>query len=92
MNALPSDIRELIDEELANRACASRDELIIDEVRQMRLRKQQVDQLRHDIDQARSELHRGEGIEIANDSDLSAFFDDIRTRGQARCEAHGRSK
>lgn len=92
MNALPSDIQDFIDEELANRVYASREELIVDAVRQLRLRKQQIEQLRRDIDQARREIRGGEGIEIAGDDGLSAFFDDIRTRGKARCEAHGRSK
>lgn len=91
MYTLPSDIQDFIDAELADQVYASRDELIAEAVRQLRLRKEQIERLRRDIDQARSELDRGEGIEILDDDGLQSFFDDIRARGQTRLESLGRT-
>ena len=92
MHALPNDIQEFIDTELASKAYSSREELIADAVRQLRSRKEQLEQLRHDIDQARDELERGDGIPITEEGELRAFFDDIRVRGQSRHESPGRKQ
>jgi Arc/MetJ-type ribon-helix-helix transcriptional regulator len=92
MNALPADVQEYIDAEVSRRTFASREDLIAEAVRQLRLRKQQLEQLRTELQQSRDELDRGEGIDLSGDRELGAFFEDILARGRERSAACGQSR
>jgi len=80
--AFPPDLQEYVQHELASGRYASEGELLVEAVRFHRDRNVRLEQLREEIKTALEQLDRGEGIELADDAALEAFFDDIEAEVQ----------
>ena len=87
IDALPPELEEFVQHELATRAYVSRADLVRDAVRQLRDRKRSIERLRAGVQVGRDQLDRGEAIVLDGDEALDAFFDDVQQRGQARYDA-----
>jgi antitoxin ParD1/3/4 len=84
-DSLPAELRQFVEHEVACGLYHSTDEVIAAGLRL--LREQKLDQLRRDIDLGIAQIERGEGIELADEQAVDAFFEDIKTRGRQRLEA-----
>lgn len=91
IDALPPELEQFIEDEIASRKYPSRSELIEDAVRWLRDRKQWLERLRAEVQVGRDQLDRGEGIVLQNEEDLARFFADIQQRGEARYNASRRA-
>lgn len=83
VTAISTELEEFVQSELANGHFATREELIMAALRQMRDRKadweQRVEKLIAECDAT-----PGEDIVLHNEEELDAFFEDIMARGRER--------
>lgn len=84
-DSIPAELRRFVEHEVAWGCYRSADEVIADGLRLLRERK--LYELRRDIDVGIAQIERGEGIELADDAAIAAFFEDIKARGRQRLEA-----
>jgi antitoxin ParD1/3/4 len=77
------ELRQLVQEELATGEYASEDELLLQAVRLLADRNRRRQELRRELQVARDQLDRGEGIELDSDEALAAFFDEIEAEVNA---------
>ena len=75
---------EFIQQAIAGGAFQNRREAL-DEAVELLKRRQRL--LEH-IDEGTRQLREGEGIELADETELKAFFDEIRAEGAKRYEAN----
>jgi antitoxin ParD1/3/4 len=87
---LPPELQQFVEQELASGRYRSVDDVICDGLRLLRERK--LHELRREIDAGLEQLERGEGIPLADEPSLQAFFDDISDRGRKRLEARESGK
>ena len=73
--------------ELAIGAYVSEDELLLEAVRLLHQREEDLRSFKARLQQRLDRLDRGEGIELEGEAELRAFFDDVHARGQQRYEA-----
>jgi Arc/MetJ-type ribon-helix-helix transcriptional regulator len=73
-SALPIDVSQYIENEIAAGAFASPDELLATAVREHRERKEKLRTLRAEIDKGYAAIERGEYIEITSAEEHEDFF------------------
>lgn len=83
--ALPPDLEQFVENEIASGRYGSEDELLCDALRLLRARRLQ--RLRKEIRIGIDQLDRGEGTQISSDEELAAFFDEIEAEVQAELQA-----
>ena len=81
------ELQQLVRQELAYGGFASEDELLLEAVRLLHQREEDLRRFKAQLHDRLDRLDRGEGIELEGDAALRTFFDDIQTRGQQRYEA-----
>jgi Arc/MetJ-type ribon-helix-helix transcriptional regulator len=74
---LPLDLEQFVQSQLETGAYPSREELLADAIRRLRDTKSRLQRIRENTQRGTDEIDRGEGIELADDGALAAFFDDI---------------
>jgi putative addiction module CopG family antidote len=79
VEALSSDIRQFIREEIASGHYSSEQELVQEAVRFFRESKERFRQLKDEIGQRVAGMDSGQGIEINSDTELAAFFHEIES-------------
>jgi antitoxin ParD1/3/4 len=83
--AIPPELQQFVDQELASGQYRSADEVICAGLRLLRERR--LFQLRGEVQAGLDQLDRGEAIELADQQALRTFFDDIKARGRNRLDA-----
>jgi Arc/MetJ-type ribon-helix-helix transcriptional regulator len=81
------ELQQLVRQELAYGGYASEDELLLEAVRLLHQREEDLRKFKAQLQGRLDRLDCGEGIELEDETALRAFFDDIQTRGQQRYEA-----
>ena len=81
------ELQQLVRQELAYGGYASEDELLLEAVRLLHHRGEDLRKFKAQLQGRLDRLDHGEGIELGGDAALRTFFDDIQTRGQQRYEA-----
>ncbi len=79
IDVLPPDLTQFIHEEFATGHYASEQEVVQEAVRFFRDTRARYTQWREEIQRRIAELDAGLGIEIENDEQLAAFFDEIES-------------
>ena len=79
--ALPPELEHFVQQELAARAYGSREELMVDAVRQLHDSKEHLRRLREDVENRVAALDRGEGLEL-DDQSLKALLFEVATEVQ----------
>ena len=83
----PTELQQLVREELATGVYSSEDELLIEAVRLLHQRETDLRNFKSQLQNRLDRLDRGEGIELENEAALRAFFDDVQAQGQQRYQA-----
>ena len=83
----PSDLQQIVQLELASGNYSSEDELLLEAVRLLHQREDDLRNFKARLQGRLDHLDRGEGIEIEDEAALRAFFDDVQTQGRQRYEA-----
>lgn len=81
--AISTELEEFVQSELANGHFASREELIVAALQQMRDRKTARDERVRELI-AECDATPGEDIVLHNEEEIKAFFEDIKARGRER--------
>ena len=76
VSSLPADLAEFVQHEIAAGHYNSAEELICDSLRLMQSQREQLHELRDELQPALDELDRGGGI-VVKSEDLRKFFDEI---------------
>ncbi len=82
----PPELDQIVQQELAAGSYRSEDELLLEAVRLLHQREQDLRDFKAQLQGRLERLDRGEGIEIEDEEALRAFFDDVQARGQQRYE------
>lgn len=85
--ALPPDLQQFVQDQLAAGKYQSASDVVCDAVRLLRERELRLEALRHEIDRGIRQIDSGEYVEIESEAALQKFFDDIEARGQQRLSA-----
>ena len=83
----PTELQQLVREELATGVYSSEDELLMEAVRLLHQRETDLRNFKSQLQNRLDRLDRGEGIELENEAALRAFFDDVQAQGQQRYQA-----
>ena len=83
----PSELQQIVQLELASGNYSSEDELLLEAVRLLHQREDDLRNFKARLQGRLDRLDRGEGIEIEDETALRAFFDDVQTQGWQRYEA-----
>lgn len=83
----PSELQQIVQLELASGNYSSEDELLLEAVRLLHQREDDLRNFKARLQGRLDRLDRGEGIEIEGETALRAFFDDVQTQGRQRYEA-----
>jgi Arc/MetJ-type ribon-helix-helix transcriptional regulator len=81
------ELQQLVRQELAYGGYASEDELLLEAVRLLHQREEDLRRFKAQLQGRLDRLDHGEGLELEHEGALRAFFDDIQARGQQRFEA-----
>ncbi len=84
---IPSEFQRFVNQVIGSGSYQTESEVVGDALRLLQQRRQRIEELRREIQPALDRLDRGEGIELKNEEELDAFFEDIKTRGRARLAA-----
>jgi antitoxin ParD1/3/4 len=84
--AIPAEFVPFVTRELASGKYGSEAEVVAAALRLLEERERKLDGLRADIQLGVDQLERGEGIVLADDAALGAFFDEIKVRSRERLE------
>lgn len=82
----PPELQQIVQEELACGHYSSEDALLLDAVRLLRQREDDLREFKSQFHCRLDRLDRGEGIELEDEAALRVFFDDVQSRGQQRYE------
>ena len=82
----PAELEQIVQQELAAGNYRSEDELLLEAVRLLHQREQDLRDFKAQLQGRLERLDRGEGIEIEDEEALRMFFDDVQARGQQRYE------
>ncbi len=74
---LPLELEQFVKDQLAARAYPSRDELVADAARRLRDTKSRLQRIGETAQRGMDEIDRGDGILLADDAAIGAFFDEI---------------
>ncbi len=83
----PPELQQMVRQELDAGNYASEDELLLEAVRLLRQREDDLRIFKAQLHDRLDRLDRGAGVELEGETALRAFFDDVQTRGQQRYEA-----
>jgi Arc/MetJ-type ribon-helix-helix transcriptional regulator len=83
----PPELQQIVSQGLATGNYASEDELLLEAVRLLRQREQDLRNFKAKLEGRLSQLDQGEVIELEGEAALREFFDDIQARGRQRYEA-----
>jgi Arc/MetJ-type ribon-helix-helix transcriptional regulator len=83
----PPELQQIVRQELSTGNYASEDELLLEAVRLLHQREEDLREFKAGIQGRLDRLERGDAIELEGEAALRLFFDDIQTRGQQRFEA-----
>ena len=83
----PPELQQIVRQELASGNYSSEDELLLEAVRLLHHREEDLRNFKAQLQGRLDRLDRGEVVELESETALQAFFDDIQTRGQQRYEA-----
>ena len=83
----PPELQQIVSQELATGNYASEDELLLEAVRLLRQREQDLRTFKANLEGRLHQLDQGEVIELEDEAALREFFDDIQARGRQRYEA-----
>jgi antitoxin ParD1/3/4 len=81
---IPPEFAEFLEQELATGQYDSASDVVCQGLRLLKDHKKRLEELRSAIRVGEDQIARGESIEINDEHELKAFFDDIQQRGQAR--------
>ena len=82
--AFPPELQQMVRQELTAGNYSSEDELLLEAVRLLRQRDEDLRQFKAQLHDRLDRLERGVGIELEDEQALRAFFDEIQARGQHR--------
>jgi Arc/MetJ-type ribon-helix-helix transcriptional regulator len=82
------ELQQLVRQELAIGGYASEDELLLDAVRLLHQRGEDLRNFKTQLQGRLDRLDHGEGLDLEDEAALRTFFDDIHARGQQRYEAN----
>ena len=85
--ALPPDLAQFVEAEVAKGRYGSEDELLSDAVRLLRARR--LHELRQEIQRGLEGVQRDDAIEIDGDEELARFFDEIVAEVESELSAEG---
>jgi Arc/MetJ-type ribon-helix-helix transcriptional regulator len=85
--SFPPELQQIVSQELATGNYASEDELLLEAVRLLRQREEDLRNFEAKLEGRLAQLDRGEAIELEGEAALREFFDDIQARGRQRYEA-----
>ncbi len=85
--SFPSELHHMIAQELASGDYASEDDLLLEAVRLLRQRSEDLRQFKSQFQGRIDRLDRAGGIELEDEIALRAFFDDVQSRGEQRYQA-----
>jgi antitoxin ParD1/3/4 len=80
--SFPADLKQFVDDQVAQGKYDSASAVVNDAVRLLRDREERLRTLRRDIDNGIAQLDAGEFIELTSQGEIRAYFDDIERRGQ----------
>jgi Arc/MetJ-type ribon-helix-helix transcriptional regulator len=83
----PPELQQLVRDELAVGIYSSEDELLLEAVRLLHRREEDLRNFKARFQGRLDRLDRGEAIELEDEAALQGFFDDVQTRGRQRYEA-----
>jgi putative addiction module CopG family antidote len=83
----PPELQQLVRQELATGVYSSEDELLLEAVRLLHQREEDLQAFRAQLQERLDRLDRGKGIELEDEAALRTFFDDVEARGRQRYEA-----
>ena len=83
----PQELQQMVRQELASGNYSSEDELLLEAVRLLHQREEDLRNFKAQLQGRLDRLDRGEVIELEDETALRAFFDNVQTRGQQRYEA-----
>jgi len=83
---LPPELDQFVKDQVAQGKYQTESEVLSDAVRLMQERDRRLESLRREIDRGLEQLDRGEFIELTNENDLRAFFEDIKAGGRQRMQ------
>ncbi len=86
------ELQQLVQAELATGEYASQEELLLQAMRLLADRSKRRQELRQELQIARDQLDRGEGIELDGEEALEAFFDEIKAEVNAELAAERKSQ
>ena len=82
----PQELQQIVRQELASGNYSSEDELLLEAVRLLHRREEDLRSFKAQLQGRLDQLDRGDAIELEDETALRAFFDDIQTRGRSRGE------
>ena len=89
---IPAEFQQFVNQVIDNGSYKNEAEVVGDALRLLEQRRQRIEELRREIQPALDRLDRGEGIEINNEEELDAFFENIKSRGRAQLAAERESQ
>jgi Arc/MetJ-type ribon-helix-helix transcriptional regulator len=87
----PTELQQLVQNELATGNYADEDEVLLQAMRALREREAAREQWCAEIQSRIDSLDRGEGIELADEQSLRALAEEIKAEGRRAYEASGNS-
>ena len=84
---IPSEFQQFVHQVIDSGSYQSEEAVVGEALRLLQHRQQRLEELRREIQPALDGLDRGEGVIELDDSELDAFFEDIKARGEARLAA-----
>ena len=82
-----AELQQLVRHELAYGNFSSEDELLLEAVRLLHQREEDLRRLKAQLHGRLDRLDRGEGIELEDEAALRAFFNDVQSQGRQRDDA-----
>ena len=90
--ALPPDLEQFIQSEVASGQFPSAEAAVTAAVRLLRRKRRQLEDLRAELAAADAEIDRGDCVVLNDEADLRAFFDEIVADGQRELLAEQQSQ
>ena len=83
----PAELQRMVQGELASGNYSSEDEMLLEAVRLLHQREEDLRNFKARLQGRLDQLDRGECVEIEDEAALRAFFDDVQAQGRQRYEA-----
>ena len=84
---IPPEFQQFVHQVIDAGSYTSEAAVVGEALRLLQQRQRRLEELRREIQPALDGLGRGEGVIELDDSELDAFFEDIKARGDARLAA-----